>query len=261
MSVGQLLPAGVPPPRDDRASEEQAGEERPEEGQSALLSALPGAVIELDADGRVRRWNPGAEQLLGWPAAEVIGESLPRLAVTGQPDLAAVLAAAESGQVLAPVRLRCRRKDRRSVEIEVRVAAVQDGGNGRSGRFGAVALLLDVTEQQRLARQLEHQATHDVLTGLPNRALFADRLADALIAADRSGRRTGVLLIDLDRFKEINDTLGHHVGDQLLTQIGPRLTGALRASDTVARLGGDEFAVLLPEIGTLDAAVAVATKL
>jgi len=106
-----------------------------------------------------------------------------------------------------------------------------------------------------------HDSLHDALTGLPNRTLMADRFDQALRAGRRGSSTTGLLLIDLDRFKEINDTLGHHYGDQLLTQIGPRLAGCLREVDTIARLGGDEFAVLLPGIEGTDAAVLVAERL
>jgi diguanylate cyclase (GGDEF)-like protein len=101
----------------------------------------------------------------------------------------------------------------------------------------------------RLRQQLEeieHQALHDSLTGLPNRALFRDRVEQALLAARRNGERVAVMLIDLDRFKEVNDTLGHDSGDRLLQELGRRLQGVLRDSDSVARLGGDEFGVLLP---------------
>lgn len=147
------------------------------------------------------------------------------------------------------------------MEVEIRGAAIY----GLDGELtGFVMLLSDVTEHQRLTRQLQHQAGHDPLTGLPNRALFADRLAASMTAAAREpvGQRTGVLLIDLDRFKEINDTLGHSYGDQLLAQIGPRLlAGALRSNDTIARLGGDEFAVLLPNLRSADEAVAAATRI
>jgi diguanylate cyclase (GGDEF)-like protein len=106
-----------------------------------------------------------------------------------------------------------------------------------------------------------HDSLHDALTGLPNRALLADRFDGALRVAASAGSTTALLLIDLDRFKEVNDTFGHHYGDELLAQVGPRLRAALRDSDTVARLGGDEFAVLLPDVDGSAAAILVAEKL
>ncbi|MGZ4772367.1 MAG: putative bifunctional diguanylate cyclase/phosphodiesterase, partial [Ilumatobacteraceae bacterium] len=106
-----------------------------------------------------------------------------------------------------------------------------------------------------------HDSQHDALTGLPNRTLLAARCEQALRADKRAQTCTGLLLVDLDRFKEINDTFGHHYGDELLSQVGPRLSGAVRHGDIVARLGGDEFAVLLHDIGDVDAARAVAAEL
>ncbi len=110
-------------------------------------------------------------------------------------------------------------------------------------------------------RRAERQALHDGLTGLPNRTLLRDRTGQAIRAADRELAPAALALIDLDRFKEVNDTLGHHYGDQLLVQVGERLRTTLRQVDTVARLGGDEFAVLLPRIATGEGAVTVAEKL
>ncbi len=124
---------------------------------------------------------------------------------------------------------------------------------------GVLRRTLGQLDSQR--RQAVHDALHDGLTGLPNRALLADRFHQALRASRRDGTTTGLLVIDLDRFKEVNDTLGHHVGDQLLARIGPKLVGALRDVDTVARLGGDEFAVLLPNVGSLEGALDTARRL
>jgi diguanylate cyclase (GGDEF)-like protein len=128
------------------------------------------------------------------------------------------------------------------------------------------ALLISITRVHRRLLDTErsralHDSMHDALTGLPNRSLLFDRFGQVLLAAGRTDRTAGLLLIDLDRFKEINDTFGHLYGDALLTQIGPRLRRALSEVDTVARLGGDEFAVLLPDITDLNAAMAVAAQL
>jgi diguanylate cyclase (GGDEF)-like protein len=114
---------------------------------------------------------------------------------------------------------------------------------------------------QESADRNRHQATHDALTGLPNRVLLLDRMEQALATASRSAAEVAVMLIDLDRFKEINDTLGHSYGDDLLRQVGPRLESVLREGDTVARLGGDEFAVLLPVVDGAEEAAAVAERL
>jgi diguanylate cyclase (GGDEF)-like protein len=122
-------------------------------------------------------------------------------------------------------------------------------------------MVAEVDERKRLAEKLQHQAFHDPLTGLPNRALLRERAIRAIGEADQEVTSTALALIDLDRFKEVNDTLGHHYGDQLLIQVGQRLAAALRTGDTVARLGGDEFAVVLPGIDTAEAAIALAKKL
>ena len=118
-----------------------------------------------------------------------------------------------------------------------------------------------VVERRRAEEEVRHQALHDGLTGLPNRTLLADRLEQALTAADRDGSNVGLLLLDLDGFKDVNDSLGHHAGDLLLRQVAERLCAALRGSDTVARLGGDEFAVCLPDLHSSVEASAVASKL
>jgi diguanylate cyclase (GGDEF)-like protein/PAS domain S-box-containing protein len=111
----------------------------------------------------------------------------------------------------------------------------------------SISIIENVTARKELEEQLRHQALHDPLTSLPNRTLANDRLERAILGARRSGSPQALLLIDLDRFKGVNDTMGHHAGDLLLQEVAVRLQRALRASDTVARLGGDEFAILLPD--------------
>ncbi|WP_295994282.1 EAL domain-containing protein [Rugamonas sp.] len=127
---------------------------------------------------------------------------------------------------------------------------------------GANALLQgEIVERRQAEARVHHMAYHDSLTGLPNRALLSDRLDRAMLAAQRSERRLAVMFLDLDRFKTINDSLGHMTGDQLLKEVASRLCRAVRASDTVARLGGDEFVVLVPGIRSADEATAVAEKI
>jgi diguanylate cyclase (GGDEF)-like protein len=126
----------------------------------------------------------------------------------------------------------------------------------RSSQLAAIAI-----EQRQLTDKLAYQAQHDALTGLPNRALFVDRLNRALAQARRQGWLAAVLFVDLDRFKQINDTLGHSVGDALLQQVARRLEGCIRRTDTLARMGGDEFTVLLTELHDAQYVLTVAQKL
>ena len=115
--------------------------------------------------------------------------------------------------------------------------------------------LLAIHRGGRQAIAKEHQSLHDALTGLPNRVLFRDRIQQALRAAERRAGGLAVMIMDLDHFKEVNDTLGHHHGDVLLQEVAERLKTTLRTADTVARLGGDEFGILLPEVDRPDDAV------
>jgi diguanylate cyclase (GGDEF)-like protein/PAS domain S-box-containing protein len=224
----------------------------------ALVDASPVAIIELDGAGLVREWNAAASRLLAWPADEVLGQPLPAKMLGRQLDVAGLLAGFDGGVTPPVLQLRCRRRDGRMVDVEFNAAATRD----THGRVrGLMALLIDITERKRLERKLRHQAQHDPLTGLPNRELLSTRLVETLVTARSGAMKTGLLLIDLDKFKEVNDTLGHACGDQLLAQIGPRLlAAALREHDTVARLSGDEFAVLLPDLAGVGAAVAVAER-
>lgn len=133
------------------------------------------------------------------------------------------------------------------------------GANGE--KLGAVVAMHDITERKVFEAQLEHQAFHDPLTGLPNRSLFMDRLGHALVRARRGPGSVAVLFLDLDNFKVINDSLGHKVGDQLLIMVSQRLQECVRPEDTVARLGGDEFTVLLEDIESVDDAALVAERI
>ena len=151
---------------------------------------------------------------------------------------------------------RITRRDGVSVEVQVRASDLRADPTVA----GLVLTLRDVTEQRQLEEQLKHQAFHDALTGLPNRLLFQDRISQQLAAARRDGMTAGVLFVDLDDFKVVNDTMGHGVGDELLVATAVRLSGLIRDCDTAARLGGDEFALLIGEVADPAAVEAAADR-
>ena len=152
--------------------------------------------------------------------------------------------------------LNLRRQDGRMLPVDISLGHWEDDGTPY-----AIAYIRDLTERKQLEESLKHQATHDELTGLPNRWLFRLQLDQALARAERSGLHVAVLFIDLDYFKTINDSFGHSTGDTLLVQAGARMRGMLREHDTLARMGGDEFAVLLADLVDPDEAIAVVNKL
>lgn len=147
-------------------------------------------------------------------------------------------------------------RDGRTIQVEVSSHNITfDGRNAR------VSLVQDVTERQLLHHRLLHQAHHDMLTGLPNRVLLMDRMEQALVSAARQGKKAAVICLDLDRFKQINDTYGHNVGDQCLQEVAERLRSRLRAADTVARSGGEEFTIVLDDLACAADAEKVAEDL
>ncbi|HXV21038.1 MAG TPA: EAL domain-containing protein [Desulfuromonadales bacterium] len=190
--------------------------------------------------------NPAFERITGYPADEMLGRS-PRLLAgpdTEQKGLVDIGERLRLGEQSEGV-VRSYRKDGSLFWSELSVAPVRDAA-GRVTHF--VGILDDVTARKRYEEQLEHQANYDALTDLANRNLLAERLQQSLLYADRSQRLVAVLLLDLDRFKIVNESLGHGQGDVLLQRVAERLKACVRDADTVARLGGDEFVIVLAEV-------------
>lgn len=197
------------------------------------------------ADNPIIFVNPAFERITGFTAAEAIGRNA-RFLLEGDvgqlalEDLRSALRNERETQVV----LRNYRRDGTLFWNELSLAPVKD----EQGTTHFVGIINDITERKRYETQLEHQATHDALTGLANRSLLFDRLAQAMAYAERGNRWTAVMLLDLDRFKYVNDTLGHNAGDQILLTVAGRLQGTVRSGDTVARLGGDEFILVLSDV-------------
>lgn len=217
---------------------------------SAVFSGLADGVLVLDGRDRVVDLNPAAQRILEC-SGSVIGESVDDAFCESAPQLALALADPAHARelVVGPPGLE------RHYELRVSPLVRADGD-----RAGRLILLHDVTERALAQAALAHRAHHDELTGLPNRALLDQRLREAVEGARRDDATFALLLIDLDGFKRVNDTLGHHTGDLLLRRLAERLRAALREVDTCARIGGDEFAVVVPGAG-VDEATAVARRL
>ncbi|WP_296695505.1 EAL domain-containing protein [Rhodoferax sp.] len=224
--------------------------------EQALVSSSNGIMITRsdDRDHSIVYVNPAFERITGYSAAEVIGRE-GRFLVRddlAQPDLEEIRAALREkrqGEAL----LRNYRKDGTQFWNELHIAPVKDASGMATTHF--VSVINDVSDRINYQKELEYQATHDSLTGLANRNLLNDRITQAIAWAKRQDLTVGVMLLDLDHFKLINDASGHGAGDEMLKQVAQRLSACMRETDTVARLGGDEFVIVLtdlPETGDVD---------
>jgi diguanylate cyclase (GGDEF)-like protein/PAS domain S-box-containing protein len=225
---------------------------------TVFTHAAEGMTI-TDGESRIVAVNPAFCAITGYTPAEVIGRT-PAVLNSGRQDEAFYRemwrSLKETGQWQGEIWNR--RKDGGIFPEWLSIAAVIDE-QGESGHY--IGVFTDISERKQSEARIHHLAHHDALTGLPNRLLLEDRIGQALLNSKRSQRQMGIIFIDLDRFKNINDTLGHAVGDDLLVQAAERGLRVLRETDTLCRQGGDEFVVVLPELENRQDAAHVCGKL
>jgi diguanylate cyclase (GGDEF)-like protein/PAS domain S-box-containing protein len=229
----------------------------------ATLDSIGDAVISTDLSGRVTYVNAAAERMTGWRLEDVTGQPLEQVLriIDGVTRKSRPIHRDLSVRLNEPVGLTSNgvliRRDGFECPIEDSAAPIYD----RRGQVtGAVLVFHDVSAARAISLQLSHLAAHDSLTDLPNRMLLNDRLSQAIASARRQRHRLAVLFLDLDRFKKVNDTLGHGIGDGLLQSVAQRLVESVRRSDTVSRHGGDEFVLVLSRVDVADDAAASAQK-
>lgn len=227
--------------------------------QTSAINAASDQIVIARSDGTIVFVNPAFERETGYSSAEAVGQN-PRLLKSGKHDqqfYAQLWDTILSGETWHG-EITNRRKDG-SIYTEDSIITPVKNEDGAIEHF--VAIKRNITEKKIYEEKLDHLAHHDALTGLPNRLLFSDRLTQRLAQARRTGKSLSVMFIDLDGFKEINDTLGHKVGDELLKAVAQRLRACLRDTDTLARMGGDEFTVILGEGGERDETYTVARRI
>jgi diguanylate cyclase (GGDEF)-like protein/PAS domain S-box-containing protein len=223
--------------------------------KAKMLDEATDSIVVHDEDRNIIYVNDVATKLCGYTMAEMMKMKMEKLIVPEQrwiftsqlPDLF------EKGRLTLQVDVINKDGYILTAEMHSRVIELKD-------KKLVINIAHDITARQKAEEELLTLATHDLLTGLPNRGLLNDRMNMALASAERNKNEMAVMMLDLDRFKNVNDELGHDVGDTLLKETAERLVGLLRRSDTIARLGGDEFFVLLPEIKSVDDASVIATK-
>ncbi|MEW8500361.1 MAG: EAL domain-containing protein, partial [Candidatus Thiodiazotropha taylori] len=237
-----------------------------------IVNNSPDMIYLLDQEGRFAFINDRVEGLLGYDPKEIIGQHFSKLIFEEDINQANYTfnerRTGDRATRSTELRLNCKINDgpryfeSRTVPIELSSIGIYSVDEDNQKSFiGTYGVARDITERKQAEELIKYQLHHDLLTNLPNRTLFRDRLNMAMAHSKRSGKKLVVMYLDMDRFKIINDSLGHYVGDELLKMVGQRLRSELREADTLARVGGDEFNLLIPEINDIQDARNLAEKI
>jgi diguanylate cyclase (GGDEF)-like protein/PAS domain S-box-containing protein len=219
---------------------------------AAIVESSNDAIIVKDLDGIITSWNAGAERIFGYRSSEIIGSPILKLIpperLEEEDRIMSLIKSGNRADHFETVRWG---KDKKPIDVSVTISPVKDSDGNI---IGASKIARDITERKESQERVEYLAHYDLLTGLPNRALLVDRMRSAIENAGRHSLQLALLFVDLDRFKLINDSLGHEIGDKLLKAVARRMQSTVRQTDMVSRVGGDEFIVLLSRIqATTDA--------
>lgn len=215
-----------------------------------IVESSNDAIFSISLDGVITSWNRGAESVFGYSAGEIIGRPIFTIIPEERfSERSQILQELLNGELVRHFETTRIRKDGVQIYVSLTTSPILDAiGN----IIGNSVIARDVTERRQMEEIIKHQAHHDTLTDLPNRQLFMDFLSLELAQTRRNGTKLALLFLDLNGFKQVNDTLGHSCGDLLLQEVAQRLRACIRESDTVARLGGDEFTVLMPDLAQTD---------
>ncbi len=241
-------------------SERKQGVEQAEQTSRdarSLIEASLDPLLTIDPAGKITDNNQAAEQFAGYGREELIGTDFSRYFTEPERAREGYQRVFAQGPV-TDYALALRHRDGHVTDLLCNATVYRDEAGKVSGVF---VVARDNSERKRVEERMQHQAHYDALTGIPNRALFFDRLRQGTILAKRERHELALLFLDLDRFKAVNDSLGHEAGDEVLRLAASRIRGLLRESDTLARIGGDEFTVILPRIVSRHDAAEVAAKI
>ena len=234
-----------------------------EQWLEGVINTVADGIISIDDNGDIRSFNPAAEQIFGFSSSEMIGKSLRDLVPEAEADDAEKKPSWRSNEDTGWVRnlaelqeLKGRKKSGDEFIMEMAVRELQHGE-----QMSFTGIVRDITERKRIEEQIRTMAHFDAVTSLPNRNLLTDRLEEAIKRSHRGHHNIALLYVDLNKFKPINDELGHDAGDKALRHVAEQMKESVRDSDTVARVGGDEFVVLLENVAGTEAVEAIANKL
>lgn len=244
----------------DKKKTEEALKRSEEKYRLIFENAIEG-IFQTTKEGYFLNANPSLARMLGFSSPEEMIKTCKDITheiYVDPQDRQEFLKRLSKSPKLQAFETRLYRKDKDIIWVSINSRAVCDDNGDVLYYEGTIE---DITERKKAEETIRRLAFHDALTGLPNRPLFNDRLMVAMSNADRNKKKVAVMLLDLDRFKQINDTLGHNIGDLLLKSVSKRLSDAIRKTDTVARMGGDEFLIIIPAISAIDYIETVAKKI